>query len=546
MRRLVVAALRLRPSITPTAAQDAAPVVVASKPFGESYLLAEMFAQLLEDRGIAARRVFGLGSTEIIFSALRSGSIDVYPEYTGTGLVAVLHDSLPVEQLADPQLVFAHVASAFRSQYGVRWLPPLGFENTFAVAVRAETAQKYRLRTLSDLAREGSHLHAGFTADFIDRPDGLAGLSRAYGLRLASVKPLLPALKYAALTNAAVDVIDGFSTDGLLDRYQLVVLADDRHFFPPYEAAAVLGSRAAGRADIVSALAMLSGRLGAGTMRALNRRIEVDGEDVSVVAASALKSLASTTAQAVAAPVKLAGESLGSCIWNRRAMVLRLSLRHLCWLRSRSPARCLWRFLLDRAGGCEPSPIRRLAGSVSFKQFRALRCWRSWCRSWASESCRRWLPLCALFRLRAAYAGVRDADPDAVEAAEALGMTPAALAQGAIAARRAGDHGGVGRRGDHHRCDDAGGVHRRQRSWRTVVTGLAIADSRMVLLRALPAALLALMVDGVLAIVERRLRPAHLRVDLLDSRGWTSPHRRRRSDAYLSFDCGEYKALDVG
>ncbi|HEU4878606.1 MAG TPA: glycine betaine ABC transporter substrate-binding protein, partial [Gemmatimonadaceae bacterium] len=212
-------------------------VVVASKPFGESYLLAEMFAQLLESKGIPVIRRPGLGATEVAFGALKANQIDVYPEYTGTGLVAILHDSLADSIARDPQKVFAHVQRRFGSQYGIRWLPPLGFENTYAIAVRQETAQRYRLRTLSDLARASANLDAGLTADFIGRPDGLAGLSGAYGMHFKTVRSLSPGLKYQALAENGVDVVDGYSTDGLLSRYSLVVLQDDKRFFPPYQAA---------------------------------------------------------------------------------------------------------------------------------------------------------------------------------------------------------------------------------------------------------------------------------------------------------------------
>lgn len=141
-------------------------------------------------------------------------------------------ESLPAEQLSNGRLVFNRVATAFFDRFGLRWLPPLGFENTFAIAVRKDTAEKYRLRTLSDLGRESRNLRAGLTADFIERRDGLAGLSRVYAIDPAIVTPLSPALKYQALVNGSVDFIDGFSTDGLLARYQLTVLEDDRHFFP--------------------------------------------------------------------------------------------------------------------------------------------------------------------------------------------------------------------------------------------------------------------------------------------------------------------------
>src|SRR5882672_9073411 len=127
IRGLVARAVLIAASSAIVHPQDNPPVVVASKPFGESYLLAEMFAQLLESRGIRVERRPGLGATEVLFAALRSSAIDVYPEYTGTGLVAILHDS------ADRANVYRHVASRFVQLYGVRWLPPLGFENTYAI-----------------------------------------------------------------------------------------------------------------------------------------------------------------------------------------------------------------------------------------------------------------------------------------------------------------------------------------------------------------------------------------------------------------------------
>jgi len=199
MRGIAVAIVAGGASSIVVRAQDisphGAPIIVASKPFGESYLLAEMFAQLLESHGLIVYRRLGLGQTEIAMQALRSGAIDVYPEYTGTGLLAVLHDSLTGSLASDPRLVFTHVAREFASRYGVRWLPPLGFENSYAIAVRQNTAAQYHLRSLSDLARESGHLVAGFTADFIGRADGLAGLARAYGLRPRAVRPLAPAVK---------------------------------------------------------------------------------------------------------------------------------------------------------------------------------------------------------------------------------------------------------------------------------------------------------------------------------------------------------------
>ncbi|PYO79539.1 MAG: amino acid ABC transporter permease, partial [Gemmatimonadetes bacterium] len=308
------------------------PIVVASKPFGESYLLAEMFAQLLESRGFNVERRPGLGATEIAFAALRTGAIDVYPEYTGTGLVAILHDTLPDAVAADPRAVFAHVSQRFEDAYQTRWLPPLGFENTYAIAVTKTTARRFHLSTLSDLARESPHLTAGFTADFIGRSDGLVGLSRVYGLRPRAVRPLAPAVKYQALASGGVDVIDGYSTDGLLARYDLVTLVDDRHFFPPYEAAALVSQQLERDSpSAIATLTLLSGRLDVQTMRQLNRRVEVDGEDVKRVGGDELRALGLVGGKqpTPGARSSVQRSSFWSYLWDRRATIFSLTMRHL-------------------------------------------------------------------------------------------------------------------------------------------------------------------------------------------------------------------------
>ncbi len=131
--------------------EEQRPIIVASKPFGESYLLCEMFAQILEANGFRVERRPGLGATQIAFGALRANAIDVYPEYTGTGLTAILHDSVSDSLAADPRAAFALVSRRFAQLYHVRWLPPLGFQNTYAIAVTRATAARYHLRTLTVL-----------------------------------------------------------------------------------------------------------------------------------------------------------------------------------------------------------------------------------------------------------------------------------------------------------------------------------------------------------------------------------------------------------
>ncbi len=501
---------------------DGRPVVVASKPFGESYLLCELFAQLLESHGIAVDRRPGLGATQIAFGALRTSAIDVYPEYTGTGLVAVLHDSLTDSLAADPQRVFARVARRFQAEFGVLWLPPLGFQNTYAIAVTRQTAARLHLRTLSDLARESSHVTAGFTADFIGRPDGLAGLRTAYGLAPAAVKPLAPAVKYQALATGAVDVVDGYSTDGLLARYDLVTLDDDRHFFPPYEAAALVSPRIArDRRDVVGILAQLSGRLDVATMRALNTRLEVDGTPVAVVAAEQLRTLGLVKGDAAsprgASAARSDRESFVAYLWSGRRSIGALAMRHLALVVGALLAAVLVAIplglVLERSRVLA-EPVIRLLGVIQTVPSIALLAFMIPLLGVGAIPALVALWLYALFPIvRGTFSGVRDADPDAVEAAEALGMTPVQrlvqvrlplAAPVIMAGVRTAAVITVGT-ATLAAFIGAGGLGE------PIVAGLALADARMILSGALPAAVLALIVDGMLAVAERLVAPAHWR-----------------------------------
>lgn len=494
-------------------------VIVASKPFGESYVLAEMFAQLLESRGIAVERRPGLGATEVAFAALRSGAIDVYPEYTGTGLLVILHE----QPRGEAQEVFATVQREFHTRYGVRWLPPLGFENTYAIAVRAETARQYGLRTLSDLARVAPRLTAGLSPDFIQRADGLPGLTRAYGLRFAAVHPLAQALKYAALAKGSVDVIDGYSTDGLIARYRLVVLQDDRHFFPPYEAAALVSARLQREnPGAIATLTALSGMLGDSLMRALNARVEVEHEPVQRVAGDALRALGLDTTSMPATREARAGEpaSFARYLWSRRAALLADTARHVQLVIISLAAAILiaipLALVLERARRTAEPAIRAIGvletiPSIALLAFMiplfGVGFWPAVVALW----------LYSLYPIaRSTYTGVRDADPNAVHAARALGMTPwqilryvrAPLAAPSILAGvRTAAVLNVGT-ATLAAFIGAGGLGE------PIATGLALADTRLILSGALPAAVLALVVDGVLALVERWTTPAPLRRDI--------------------------------
>ena len=495
-------------------------VVVASKPFGESYLLAEMFSQLLESHGFTVERKPGLGATEIAFAALRTGAIDVYPEYTGTGLIAILHDTLADSVAADPRAVFAHVSRRFEDLFHTRWLPPLGFQNTYAIAVTRATASRYRLRTLTDLARESPHLTAGFTADFIGRSDGLVGLSRVYGLKPRAVRPLAPAVKYQALASGAVDVIDGYSTDGLLARYDLVTLVDDRHFFPPYEAAALVSERLERRLPAALAtLTLLSGRLDENTMRVLNRRVEVDREDVARVAADELRSLGLLGSSRITETATSSTTQSGfwKYLWDRRSTILSLTLRHLLLVAIALAAAVIVAvplgLALERARRVAEPTIGTLGVLQTIPSI-ALLAFMIPLLGVGVVPALVALWLYALYPIaRGTYTGVRDADPEAVAAAEALGTTPAQrllwvrlplAAPVIMAGIRTAAVITVGA-ATLAAFIGAGGLGE------PIVAGLALADTRMILSGALPAAVLALLVDGVLALVERLIAPAHRR-----------------------------------
>lgn len=489
-------------------------VIVASKPFGESFILAELFAQLLEARGFRVDRRPGMGATEVAFAALRTNGIDVYPEYTGTGLLAILHR----DPVSDPATVFGIVSSEFLARFNVRWLPPLGFENTYAIAVRKETARRYKLKTLSDLAAASSKLSAGLTADFIGRKDGLPGLQQAYGLSFRQVRPLAQAVKYEALASGAVDVIDGYSTDGFIAKYDLVVLDDDRRFFPPYQAAAIVSPRMQSEMPgAIAALAELSGRIDVASMRKLNARLEVNQEPVERVARSELESLGLIGKTTAATQTANARGSFAAYMWENRAPLFSALGRHVLlvliaviagiliavplglWLEQMPPA---------------AEPVIKVAGvlqtipSIALLAFMVpligVGVWPALVALW----------LYSLYPiLRTTYSGVRDADPQAVSAARALGMTPGQIlryvrlplaAPAILAGIRTAAVIAVGT-ATLAAFIGAGGLGE------PIATGLALADTRLILSGALPAALLALVVDGILGWIENVTTPAPLR-----------------------------------
>jgi glycine betaine/choline ABC-type transport system substrate-binding protein len=244
---------------------------VGSKNFSEQLVLSEIVAQHLEHRlGPHVRRRFDLGGTFVAQQAILNGDIDVYPEYTGTALTAILR----IRPESDAATVLAKVRAGYR-RWGLEWLNPFGFENTFAIVIRREDAAG--IRTISQAAAKRAwKLGVGY--EFARRPDGLPGLMRAYGLKMAgAVKTMDLGLLYRALEAKQVDMVASNSTDGLLSVLPVVVLEDDRHYFPPYECALVVREKAERQfAGLRPALEELSGRIDGATMRRLN--YELDGK----------------------------------------------------------------------------------------------------------------------------------------------------------------------------------------------------------------------------------------------------------------------------
>lgn len=497
---------------TPEPDSSQPPIVVGSKPFGENYLLAEVFAQLLEARGFTVTRRFGMSGTDILFPAIVAGQIDVYPEYTGTGLRVVLKQP-PGQSSAE---VYATVSREFASRYDLRWLAPLGFENTYAMSIRTDMAESMGLRTLSDFAKVSATMRAGFTADFIGVPDGLPALRETYGLAPRDVRALAPAVKYQALASGAVDIIDAYSTDGLLARYPLTVLEDDKHVFPPYDAAAVVrGALARERPGAVLALAELSGRFDVHRMRALNERVEVDGEDVARVAAETLVDLQLVSTGPGERGGVLASRptgGLGVYLLERRGAIARMTVRHLVLVGLSLGLAVLVAIplglALERVRAAET--VIRGVGVLQTIPGLALLAFMIPVLGIGILPAVGALFLYSLYPIvRNTFTGVRGADAGAVAAARALGMTPGQVlrlvrlplaAPFIMAGVRTAAVLNVGT-ATLAALVGAGGLGD------PIVAGLALGDTRMILSGAVPAALLALVVDGGLGWVQRLVTP---------------------------------------
>jgi osmoprotectant transport system substrate-binding protein len=266
-------------------------IVIGSKNFSEQALLAEIVAQHLEARlHRSVIRRFYLAGSYICQQALLSGRIDTYVEYTGTALTAILHD--PIQ--SDPSTVFARVKSEYKKRFGMEVMPSLGFNNTFAIVVRGEDARRLHLKTIDDARPYTPQWRAGFGYEFMERPDGYAGLAKVYGLEFSSTPRILDlGLLYRALLDKQVDLVAGNSTDGLLAARDLVILDDDKHYFPPYEAVPIVRQDTLARfPEMRSAIEELGGKISDAEMRKMNYAVDGEHRDIAEVARDFLHSKA--------------------------------------------------------------------------------------------------------------------------------------------------------------------------------------------------------------------------------------------------------------
>jgi glycine betaine/choline ABC-type transport system substrate-binding protein len=300
---LVMSLLLMLAAVPVGAAQDGPTIRIGSKDFTEQVILGELMALLLEDAGYEVERNLNLGGTDIVHQALINGELDTYVEYTGTGLLAILNMQLPATPVAGAtpsaatpdaatpaasagvDAVYEIVSREYQSQFSLQWLDPLGFNNTYTLAMRQEQAQELGITKISDLQGVAGDLRFGATQEFLVRPDGLPGLTQAYGLDFAEEQGMDPGITYQALDSEQVDVISAFATDGRIPALGLVTLEDDLGFFPPYFAAPVVSQELLDQdPQVGEVLNQLAGMIDDQAMADLNAQVDSEGEEAEDVA----------------------------------------------------------------------------------------------------------------------------------------------------------------------------------------------------------------------------------------------------------------------
>jgi osmoprotectant transport system permease protein len=503
----------------PARAQPPLPtVIVGAKNFTEGAILAELMAQVLAAHaGVRVERRFNLAGTQVAFDALRTGAIDVYAEYTGTGLRDILDDATPVD---GPAQALSRVSRVFAQRYDLLWLAPFGFNNTYVLMMRREQAEHLGVTTISQLAAHP--LRYGMSHEFLQRQDGMQALRNAYRLNVASLVGMEHDLAYAALAGGAIDVSDGYSTDAKIVTRDLRVLRDDRGFFPPYEGAPLVRAALLARVPrAAAALALLAGRIDDDTMRRLNHAVEGEQRNPAEVASSFLRQLrltrqhVDTTARA---------RSLLGVLWQRRGVTLDLAAWHLVLTGSAELLACLVAIPLGITASRRPRLAALALGAAGVMQTVpsiALLAFMLPLFGIGAKTAIAALFLYGLLPiLRNTLTGLRGVDAQVAEVALGLGMTPGQLlrqielplaAPVILAGVRTSTVINIGT-ATLAAFIGAGGLGE------PIVTGLTVTDMNLILSGALPAAVLALVVDALLAGIERSATPRGLRLRAVPER----------------------------
>lgn len=464
-------------------------VTIGSKNFTESYLLAEILAQKLEQTDIQVERRFGLGGTKICFDALRNAEIDIYPEYSGTISAAILKQA-PERALTEPL-----------AQLGLETHDPIGFNNTYVLALRETVARERNITGISDLKGQ-LDLNIALSHEFRARNDGWQQLAAHYGLDMPTTG-IEHALAYAAMQAGQIDLTDAYSTDGELARYPLRLLEDDQDFFPHYDALWL--SRIDLDPSVRAHLADLAGSISAKQMQALNARVAIDGDSVSTVAAQFLAQLDPSGATAPIRSNNGLRQLLVNTVTHIQLTLIALSLAaifgigvalfvqpmpriasallYVCGLAQTIPSIALLALMIPLLGiGKRPAIIALFVYAL--------------------------LPI-----VRATLTAINAIDPIHITVADALGMNPKEKRRYVqvplamphiIAGLRTAAVISIGT-ATLAAFIGAGGLGQ------PIVTGLALNDTNLIMQGAIPAAILAILTDLAFDMLERRLVPAHLR-----------------------------------
>ena len=491
-------------------------IVIGSKPFTENRLLAEMMAQLIEAHtDIAVERRPNLGGTKLTFSALQEGEIDIYPEYTGTGWTVQLGRT---DRVSGSLEGFLSVQKAFRERYRLEWMMPFGFSNGYALAMNEDRAKELGIRRISDLLAHDQDLVAGMTHEFIKRKDGYIGLAATYGLQFGELRGMDHGLAYEALRTGRVDVIDTWTTDGKLFRYRMRFLLDDRHFFPPYDAAPLARIETLERfPELSPLLGRLAFRLDNATMAQLNFRAEDEGGAFVEVAQDFLRKegLLTAAAEKAAAEREERADGLWAYFWSRRHATWELTGEHMfltlvAVFLAVLVSVPLGLFLTRHPGLA--SPVLGATGVIQTIPSLALLVFMipvPFLGIGPRAAIAALFVYALLPIVRNTYTGVKEVDSNLIEAARGMGLTdrqillrvelPLAV-RTIMAGVRTSTVISIGV-ATIAAFIGAGGLGD------PIVTGLQLDNTPMILSGAVPAALLAIAVDFVLERVERWLTP---------------------------------------